>query len=165
LKLKVFTFGFSESSHGFDDVPLQEFIAEREVIEFSEHFFIHEKTPYLTIIISYREISHDEKGKVSRKHDPRSELDDKERNAYDALRVWRSARAKQEGIPPYMIVNNMQIAKMIKLKAMTKSDLAGIRGIGEAKTSAYGEDILRILGEHLGVDSPISQEQGEEAEA
>jgi hypothetical protein len=47
LKLKIFTFQFSESAKGFDDKPLQEFIADKEVIEFSEHFFIHENTPYL----------------------------------------------------------------------------------------------------------------------
>ena len=37
MKLKVFTFRFSESIDGFDDKPLQEFIADKEVIEFSEH--------------------------------------------------------------------------------------------------------------------------------
>ena len=42
MKLKVFTLRFSDSTEGFDDQPLQEFIADKEVIEFSEHFFIHE---------------------------------------------------------------------------------------------------------------------------
>jgi hypothetical protein len=38
LKLKIFTFRFSNTTDGFDDQPLQEFIADKEVIEFSEHF-------------------------------------------------------------------------------------------------------------------------------
>jgi len=66
LKLKVFTFRFSESAEGFNDEPLQEFIADKEVIEFSEHFFVHEKTPYLTLLLSYRLLNHDQRGKIKR---------------------------------------------------------------------------------------------------
>ncbi len=149
MKLKIFTFGFSESAGGFDDQAMQDFMADKEAIDYSEHFFIHEKTPYLTVILSYRDISRDEKRKFNRAQDPRKELDEKEKGTYDALRTWRAARAKQEGIPPYMIANNKQIAKIIKIKAKTIGDLAGISGIGEAKTTQYGHDILEILNKHL----------------
>jgi len=86
LKLKLFTFKFSEGEGGFDDKPMQEFIADKEVIEFTEHFFVHEKTPYLTVILSYRDMSMDEMKKRARRKDPRNELDDREKVAYDALR-------------------------------------------------------------------------------
>jgi hypothetical protein len=91
LKLKIFTFRFSESIGGFDDKPLQEFIADKEVIEFAEHFFIHENTPHLTVIISYRLLAAEEKRKLGRRQDPRGELDDREKEAYDAvcLRIHR----------------------------------------------------------------------------
>ena len=105
MKLKIFTFQFSDGANGFDDKPLQDFIADKEVIDFSEHFFIHEKIPYLNILISYRLLNHDEKRR-DRGQDPRKELDEKEKEAYDALRAWRAARARQEGLPPYMIANN-----------------------------------------------------------
>jgi len=39
LKLKVFTFRFSESKDGFNDKSMQEFISEKEVIEFKDYFF------------------------------------------------------------------------------------------------------------------------------
>ena len=152
MKLKVFTFRFSENAGGFDDEPMQAFITDKEVIEFSEHFFIHEKTPYLTVLISYRDITPDERAKRNRRFDPRTELDSRERQAYDALRAWRAERAKQEGIPTYMIANNKQIGDMVKLRARTKADLAGVKGIGDAKTSQYGEDILKTLALHLSPD-------------
>lgn len=47
MKLKIFTLKFSESSGGFDDEPVQNFITDKEVVEYSEHFFVHEKTPFL----------------------------------------------------------------------------------------------------------------------
>ncbi|MBW2737884.1 MAG: HRDC domain-containing protein [Deltaproteobacteria bacterium] len=67
------------------------------------------------------------------------ELDEREKEAYEALRVWRAAKAKQEGIPPYMIANNKQLAKIVKLKAGTKAELAKVSGIGEAKIKQHGE--------------------------
>ena len=134
LKLKIFTFQFSDGANGFDDKPLQDFIADKEVIDFSEHFFIHEKTPYLNVLISYRLQAADEKRKLNLRQDPAKELDEKEKQAYDALRTWRAARARQEGIPPYLIANNKQLAKMIKLRVTTKSALAKVGGVGEAKT-------------------------------
>jgi hypothetical protein len=108
LKLKIFTFRFSETSDGFDDSAMQGFMADKEVIEYTEHFFVHEKTPYLTIVLSYRDIAQDEKKRYNQRQDPRKELDEQEKIMYDALRNWRAARAKQEGIPPYMIANNKQ---------------------------------------------------------
>ena len=81
MKLKVFTFQFSESRGGFDDEPLQAFIVDKEVIEYTDHFFIHEKTPHLTVILSYRDISPDEKRRLERRQDPRKELDEKEKTA------------------------------------------------------------------------------------
>jgi ATP-dependent DNA helicase RecQ len=148
LKLKIFTFQFSESTNGFDDKSLQDFIADKDVIDFAEHFFLHEKTPYLVILISYRLLNHDEKRR-DRGQDPRKELDEKEKQAYDALRTWRAGRARQEGIPPYLIANNKQLAKMIKLRATTKSALAKVGGIGEAKTAKYGDEIFRIIAQHF----------------
>ena len=149
MKLKVFTFRFSDSAEGFDDQPLQEFIADKEVIEFSEHFFVHERTPYLTVLLAYRLIADDERRKRIHRVDPRKDLDDQEKATYDALRTWRAARARQEGIPPYMIANNKQLAKMIKLGATTKSALAKVGGIGEAKTAKYGDEIFRIIAQHF----------------
>jgi hypothetical protein len=101
VKLKVFTLRFSGSTEGFDDQPLQEFIADKEVIEFSEHFFIHENSPYLTILIAYRALESRDPRKGIRPTDPRFEFDGVEKEAYDALRAWRAAAAKMEGIPPY----------------------------------------------------------------
>jgi superfamily II DNA helicase RecQ len=149
VKLKVFTFRFSESLDGFDDEPLQNFLSNKEIIEFHHHFFIHAKTPYLTVIIAYRDQTPKGTQKHARKPDPRQRLDDFEKETYDALRTWRAARAVQEGIPPYMIANNKQLAHMVRLKAASKSDLSRVSGIGDAKIEKYGEDILQTISRHM----------------
>lgn len=93
MKLKVFTLRFSGSKEGFDDQPLQDFIADKEVIEYSEHFFIHENTPCFAILIAYRALESFESRIVARQADARLELDGPEKEAYDALRAWRAAAA------------------------------------------------------------------------
>ena len=148
MKLKIFTFRFSETTDGFDDTPMQEFIIDKEIIEFTEHFYLHDKTPYLTVIISYRH-SQDEKRKASYAQDSANRLDALEKNAYDALRTWRAATAKQEGLPPYLIANNKQLVEIVKSKAASKAGLARINGIGESKVEKYGKEILDIMATHM----------------
>ena len=164
MKLKVFTLRFSGSTEGFDDQPLQEFIADKEVIEYSEHFFIHENNPYLTILVAYRALESLESRRFVRQTDPRLELDGADKEAYDALRAWRAAAAKMEGIPPYMIANNRQLAKMIKIKATSREALGRVEGIGEAKTAKYGDQILEIISRHLAETAIQAADQSEGSE-
>ena len=79
MKLKVFTLRFSGSPEGFDDRPLQEFIADKEVIEFSEHFFTRDNTPYLTILIAYRPLTEDGARRPVPQRDLRNEFDAREK--------------------------------------------------------------------------------------
>ena len=101
----------------------------------------------MTIIVSYREPDQAQNRRANRQQDPRKELDNLEKSTYDALRTWRAARAKQEGVAPYMIAHNKQIAQIVQNKIMSKSDLGNISGFGEAKVKQYGDEILQILAE------------------
>ena len=111
------------------------------------------------MLLSYRDISADEKRKpiTKRRSDPRADLDEEEKKTYDTLRAWRAARAKQEGIPPYVIANNKQLVKMIKLGADTKTALLKVDGFGEAKAEQYGTEILEMLKAHDDSEKDVSQ--------
>ena len=148
MKLKIFTFPFSAKG-GFDDEALQKFLADKAVIEHHHHFFTHEGRPYLTIIVAYRSIDVHLQQRSTLKSDPRKALDEIEKQAYDALRAWRKARAMQEGIPSYMIAHNRQLARMVRMKAASKTDLAKVQGFGDAKVEKYGQEILETIQQHL----------------
>jgi DNA helicase II / ATP-dependent DNA helicase PcrA len=63
-----------------------------------------------------------------------------------ALRAWRSARAKADKVPAYVVLNDKHL---VGIAERHPADLAGLRrcpGIGPAKLEAYGEEILEILG-------------------
>jgi len=63
-----------------------------------------------------------------------------------------------------MIAHNRQVAKMVKLKARTKADLLKVKGIGEAKVARYGEEILKLLAEHITSGPDDKKETEKESE-
>lgn len=54
MRVKVFTLPW-QADVGFDDAEVQAFLEQREALEVSDHFFVHEKTPALVLVVTYRE--------------------------------------------------------------------------------------------------------------
>ncbi len=69
---------------------------------------------------------------------------------YERLRGLRTELSAQERVPPYLIFNNDQLAKMIQKQARTKADLAAIAGVGDARVEKYGARFLEVLAEAAG---------------
>ncbi len=61
------------------------------------------------------------------------------------LRQWRKEAATAEGVPVYMVFTNEQLAHMVRQRVATKTDLAKIDGVGDARVEKYGEAVLEIL--------------------
>lgn len=145
----MFTFQFSENIKGFNDSEMKDFIEDKEVIEFAEHFFVHEKIPYLTIILSYRDAFYEKEVKRFDSKKIIEELDEKEKVVFEELRAWRATQAISEGIPPYLIAKNKHLSIIIKQKINSKNAIADIRGIGKAKAEKYGDAIIKIVEKSL----------------
>lgn len=64
---------------------------------------------------------------------------------YEALRAWRRQLAAARGLPPYLVLHNRTLAELAKWRPTTLADLRTIRGIGEAKATAYGPALLAVL--------------------
>jgi ATP-dependent DNA helicase RecQ len=65
---------------------------------------------------------------------------------FKRLREWRGETSKAEGIPPYIICNNIQLAKIAVNRPKSLNALQEIEGIGNAKREKYGTDILKLVG-------------------
>lgn len=63
---------------------------------------------------------------------------------FNILRDWRSQRCKKEGVPPYIIFTNQQLAMIVKKRPQSISELTKIEGIGNGKAQKYGDDVLSI---------------------
>ena len=65
--------------------------------------------------------------------------------AFEALRQWRSAKAREENVPPYVVANNSELEEIIKANPKTPEQLEAIKGFGKIKREKYGLEILEIL--------------------
>ncbi len=66
--------------------------------------------------------------------------------AFEALRKWRSQKAKEEGVPPYVIATNAELQSILDTPPKNPEELGQIKGFGKAKASKYGREILQLLG-------------------
>ena len=65
--------------------------------------------------------------------------------AANTLRVWRTERAKADGVPAYIVLNDKHLAGIAKRRPSTLEALRACDGIGPAKLDTYGEEILAVL--------------------
>lgn len=61
------------------------------------------------------------------------------------LKEYRLKQSRAEGIKPYYIFNDAQMADLLKKMPRTKEDLLNVSGFGNVKVQKYGEDIIKIL--------------------
>ena len=65
---------------------------------------------------------------------------------FEALRAWRSAQAKAQHVPPYVIFHDRTLAEIAALKPAGRAALERINGVGEGKLARYGEAVLEVVG-------------------
>ncbi len=66
---------------------------------------------------------------------------------FEKLRSWRSARAREESVPPYIVFGDKVLREIARQKPSDLDELGEISGIGPAKLDKYGELVLELLGE------------------
>jgi len=62
-----------------------------------------------------------------------------------ALKEWRLARAREDGVPPYVVFSDATLAELLRLSPRTPAELLGVPGIGPAKLERYGRELLATL--------------------
>jgi len=64
---------------------------------------------------------------------------------FEALRVWRSAEAKAQEVPAYIIFGDATLRGIAISRPGTLGELGGISGVGENKLAKYGEALLEVV--------------------
>jgi ATP-dependent DNA helicase RecQ len=62
-----------------------------------------------------------------------------------ALRTWRSAMARQRGVPAYVVLHDATIEGIAAARPSTSAQLRGIPGIGDKKLEHYGDELLALV--------------------
>lgn len=148
MKVRVFTLRLDPSTGRFDDTEVTAWLNGREVLSVTEHFFVHELTPTLVLILTLRDSAQptpSSEPAPNKKPDPVAELSDLERPFYEALRSWRNGRAKRDGRPVYIYLTNRQMADLARIRPANLADLEQVNGIGAAKAAQFGQEILALF--------------------
>ncbi|HEY9724762.1 MAG TPA: DNA helicase RecQ [Oscillatoriaceae cyanobacterium] len=69
---------------------------------------------------------------------------------FEALRGWRREVARERGVPPYVILNDATLRELAHERPSHMEALLTVKGIGESKARAFGEDLLALLREQAG---------------
>ncbi|GEM84323.1 MAG: hypothetical protein KatS3mg074_734 [Meiothermus sp.] len=125
--------------HARDLEQLNEFLAQVMPIQVSSSLVMGH-TPFWSVLVFYEG---EPKTPSSRQISPSAEPSSSP--AFEALRKWRSLKAKEEGVPPYVIATNAELQAILKSKPKTPAELGEIRGFSQAKIQKYGREILQIL--------------------
>ncbi len=75
---------------------------------------------------------------------------DADQALFQALRARRTALAKAQAVPAYVILPDRSLLDMARRKPATASEMAGIHGVGEAKLARFGEAFLEVIREYRG---------------
>ncbi len=62
-----------------------------------------------------------------------------------ALRAWRTARAREDAVPAYVVFHDQTLAAIAEIRPSSAAGLRRIKGIGPAKLETYGDEILEVV--------------------
>jgi ATP-dependent DNA helicase RecQ len=69
---------------------------------------------------------------------------------FEALRAWRAATAKEQGVPPYVVFHDTTLREIATRVPDSRAALASVAGVGEAKLARYAEGVLAVLAAPIG---------------
>ncbi|MFD9648609.1 HRDC domain-containing protein, partial [Streptomyces sp. NPDC059082] len=75
-----------------------------------------------------------------------------------ALRAWRAATAREQGVPAYVVFHDATLREIATRMPATVEELGTVGGVGEAKLTKYAEGVLDALAQTGGTDAPAAPE-------
>ena len=64
---------------------------------------------------------------------------------FERLRAWRASRARDDGVPAYVVFHDATLHAIAERKPADWADLAGVSGVGPAKLERYADEVLKIV--------------------
>lgn len=147
MKVKVFKIRLPEEYLYADQQRLDDFLGNHEIIK-SETVFVQDEN-YWSVVLYFEEL----KAVLTNVKEPKAVkytaedevLNTDEEKILDALKLWRSEKAREQNLPVYFIASNKELVSVAKYKPAKKAELLDIKGFGKHKIENYGEEILEIL--------------------
>jgi len=142
MRIKLFSISVAGDEEG--EEALNRFMAGNRVLELRQELVNAPGGAYWSFCVRYlgRATSSSVSNKKTERIDYKEVLDEKVFAIFSDLRVCRKELAREAAIPVYAVFTNAELAKMAGLEEMTMEAMKTISGIGEAKASKYGLEII-----------------------
>lgn len=72
-------------------------------------------------------------------------LDSDAGERFERLRTWRRLTSAEEGVPAYVVFGDRTLRELARRNPADTQGLVGVPGVGPAKLTRYGDDVLRVL--------------------
>ena len=69
---------------------------------------------------------------------------------FEALRTWRSAEARSQSVPPYVIFHDTVLRDIAAVRPSDLGELGQIKGVGASKLDRYGDAVLEVVRAEVG---------------
>jgi ATP-dependent DNA helicase RecQ len=76
-----------------------------------------------------------------------SDSDEASGALFEALRAYRLEKAREQGVPPYVVASDRTLRDIALLQPTTIEELTMAHGIGKSKADKFGCDFLRVVRE------------------
>ncbi|KFF29759.1 aldolase [Chryseobacterium piperi] len=147
MKIKVFKIRLPQEYLHKDQKALDDFLSSHEIIK-TETAFVQDEN-YWSVVLYFEEFKTTgtsvKESKVIKYSAENDVLSADEVKILDALKLWRSEKAREQSLPTYFIASNKELMSVAKYKPAKKEELLEIKGFGKHKIENYGEEILEIL--------------------
>lgn len=131
MKIKIITLKFDHEKGEFDQTKLNKFVEEHQINTLKGEMFEQNGDKFWSILLHY------EKAKVS--------LNDDDKKLYDFIRNWRGEKAREKGLPVYIVLTNEQIVQIIRLKPVTREEIRKVKGFSDNKVKEYADEIISLF--------------------
>ncbi|MBC8077528.1 MAG: HRDC domain-containing protein [Chloroflexales bacterium] len=110
--------------------------------------------PFWSVLVFYRDQQPAEPVALPPNHQttdvnapPAEPLTSPQQAIHDQLKIWRRERARQDGVPVYVVAHNATLQQLARQadRIQTPDDLLTIERLGPAKIEKYGPELLELL--------------------
>jgi superfamily II DNA helicase RecQ len=145
MKLRFFT--VPVWGEGTEEETLNQFLAQHRILNIEKHMVQNGAASVWTVGVSYAEAGNagPATGTKKSKVDYREVLNPEDFAVFAQLRELRKTMSEKDGVPPYAIFTNDQLAELVKRRVSTPAAMREIDGIGDSRVEKYSSPFLAVL--------------------
>lgn len=128
------------------EAEVNRFLAQHRVLSIDRQLVVDPSGSCWALSVTYLEASNSPQVEVKKgKVDYREILSPEAFVVFAQLRRLRKDLAERDGVPPYVIFTNEQLAAMVQQQIGTAAELGQLSGVGPARIEKYGAAFLEHL--------------------